>query len=77
MISLGALLGGGFTLLVLGWAITHICYPIQWRTPGVWLATSLLGIPALLVGASLVAKFPALLVLALIAAFAGDQFRKR
>lgn len=74
---IGALLGGGFTLLALGYCIVNICFPVKYRTRGVWLVTSLLGIPALLLACMLIAAFPPLLVLALIVAFAGNEVRKR
>jgi hypothetical protein len=70
-------LGGGFTLLALGYLICEICYPVQYRTTGVWLLTSLLGIPALLALCALFVAFPPLIVLALIVAFAGNHIRKK
>lgn len=74
---MGAILGGGFTLLALGGLVVYVCFPVAWRTPGVWLATSLLGIPALILLAGLIAAYPPLLVLALIVAFAGSGVRKK
>ena len=74
---MGMILGGGFTLLVLGYFIMEICFPVPWRTRGVWLATSLLGIPALLALCALLAAFPPLIVLVLIVAFAGNEVRNR
>lgn len=74
---MGMVLGGGFTLLALGWLIVEVCYPVKWRTREVWLATSLLGIPALLAVCALIAAFPPLLVLALIVAFAGNEIKNR
>lgn len=73
----GAILGGGFTLLTLGYLICEICFPVKYRTKGVWLLTSLLGIPALLALCALLVAFPPLIVLALIVAFAGNQVRKK
>lgn len=74
---MGMALGGGFTLLALGWLIVETCYPLKWRTRGVWLLTSFVGIPALLALCALFAAFPPLLVLALIVAFAGSGVSNR
>lgn len=72
---MGAIIGGGLCLLTLGFFIVEICFPIAWRTNGVWLLTSFVGIPAGILAVSLVVAFPPLIILALIVAFATNPKR--
>ncbi|NIV34980.1 MAG: hypothetical protein GWN58_37650 [Anaerolineae bacterium] len=65
------ILGVGLLFLVLGFFIVEICFPAQWKTRGVWLTTSLVGIPLGLTGAALMAAYPPLVIGLLIVAFAG------
>lgn len=74
---MGAIIGGGLCLLTLGFFIVEICFPVAWRTKGVWLLTSFVGIPAGILAVSLVVAFPPLVILGLIIAFAGGPTRKR
>lgn len=74
---MGAILGIGFFLLVVGFFVVEICYPARWHTKGVWLLTSFVGIPAAFLVLGVFAAWPPLIVLALIAAFAGDHVKKR
>lgn len=72
---IGAIVGGGLALLTLGFFIVEICFPAQWRTRGVWLLTSFVGIPAGLLLVAAFAAYPPLIVLALIVAFATNPKR--
>ena len=72
---IGAIVGGGLALLTLGYFIVEICFPVQWRTAGVWLLTSLVGIPAGLLVVAAFAAYPPLIILALIVAFVTNPKR--
>lgn len=72
---IGAVIGGGLALLALGYLIVEICFPVQWRTKGVWLLMSLAGIPAGLLVLAAFAAHPPLIILALIVAFATNPKR--
>lgn len=74
---MGTLIGGGFALLALGFFVVEICFPIEWRTKGVWMATSFIGIPAFLLLITLAIAWPPLFVLGLIVAFAAGPMKKR
>lgn len=74
---MGAIVGGGLGLLALGFFIVEICLPVQWRTWGVWLMVSLVGIPAGLLVVAAFAAWPPLIILALIIAFAHNPTKKR
>lgn len=74
---MGVIIGGGLGLLALGFFIVEICFPVQWRTGGVLLLTSFVGIPAGLLLVAAFAAWPPLIILTLIVAFTTDHARKR
>lgn len=76
-ISLGAIIGGSLMLLTLGFFIVNICLPVHWRTRGVWLLVSFVGIPAGIALVTLAVAWPPLFVLGLIIAFAGGTIKKK
>lgn len=75
--SLGAVVGVGFFLLVMGALVQHICFPARCQTWGWWMATSLVFIPLGFLGASLIAAYPPLLFAALFGAAGVSHWRKK
>ena len=74
---MGEIIGGALFALVAGFFIVEICFPLSWRTRGVWLLTSLVGIPAFLGLIALAVAWPPLFVLFLILAFANNPVGSR
>ena len=76
--SIATALGMGVFLLLIGFFVVNICFPVQWHTKGVLFATSFLLIPAFFGLVVLVIGYPTLLILLLIIAFAGHGgYKKR